>query len=87
MERLINLANKNIDKILHFVFAYSIAVTMTLVFRSLWIGLSIAAAVSILKEAFDQWRYKGWSWGDLLADFVGIDVAYVVCLITMWGLV
>ncbi len=55
----------NIDKILHLAVSYMIA--------SLF-GIWIAAIAGIAKEVYDQVRYKGWSWGDLIADGLGIAI-------------
>ena len=55
----------NIDKILHLAVSYMIA--------SLF-GIWIAAIAGIAKEVYDQVRYKGWSWGDLIADGIGISI-------------
>ena len=55
----------NIDKILHLAVSYMIA--------SLF-GIWIAAIAGIAKEVYDQVSYKGWSWGDLIADGLGIAI-------------
>ena len=55
----------NIDKILHLAVSYMIA--------SLF-GIWIAIMAGIAKEIYDQVRYKGWSWGDLIADGLGIAI-------------
>jgi len=55
----------NIDKILHLAVSYMIA--------SLF-GIWIAAIAGIAKEVYNQVRYKGWSWGDLITDGIGISI-------------
>ena len=55
----------NIDKILHLAVSYMIASLS---------GIWIAAIAGIAKEVYDQVRYKGWSWGDLIADGIGISI-------------
>ena len=55
----------NIDKILHLAVSYMIA--------SLF-GIWIAIMAGIAKEIYDQVSYKGWSWGDLIADGLGIAI-------------
>ena len=67
--KIINLIKEwlvaNIDKILHLAVSYMIA--------SLF-GIWIAAIAGIAKEVYDQVSYKGWSWGDLIADGIGISI-------------
>ena len=55
----------NIDKILHLAVSYMIA--------SLF-GIWIAIMAGIAKEIYDQVSYKGWSWGDIIADGLGIAI-------------
>lgn len=67
--KIINLIKEwlvaNIDKILHLAVSYMIA--------SLF-GIWIAAIAGIAKEVYDQVSYRGWSWGDLIADGIGISI-------------
>lgn len=67
--KIINLFKEwlvaNIDKILHLAVSYMIASLC---------GIWIAAIAGIAKEVYDQVRYKGWSWGDLIADGIGISI-------------
>jgi hypothetical protein len=59
---------KNLDKVLHFVGGILIfGFTGHMLFV-------IAAAVG--KEAYDQVKYKGWDWRDLLVTINGGLVAY-----------
>lgn len=64
------------DKLLHFSFCFLIAV-------SLWpfLGWWCAAAsvfVGVGKEVYDKLDYGLFSWGDLLADLIGVGVATAV---------
>ena len=56
---------KNVDKLLHLAVSYMLA--------SLF-GIWIAVIAGIAKEVYDQVKYKGWSWGDLIADGLGIAI-------------
>lgn len=62
----------NIDKILHLAVSYMIA--------SLF-GIWIAIMAGIAKEIYDQVKYKGWSWGDIIADGIGIAIYYLGVII------
>jgi uncharacterized protein YfiM (DUF2279 family) len=62
----------NIDKILHLAVSYMLA--------SLF-GVWIAVIAGIAKEVYDQVKYKGWSWGDLIADGIGIAIYYLGVII------
>jgi hypothetical protein len=65
MNRIYEYLMKNVGKILHLAVSYMIA--------SLF-GIWIAIIAGIAKEVYDQIRYKGWSWGDLIADGIGISI-------------
>jgi hypothetical protein len=65
MNRIYEYLMKNVGKILHLAVSYMIA--------SLF-GIWIAIIAGIAKEVYDQIRYKGWSWGDIIADGIGIAI-------------
>ena len=65
MNRLYEWLLKNVDKLLHLTVSYMLA--------SLF-GIWIAVIAGIAKEVYDQVKYKGWSWGDLIADGLGIAI-------------
>lgn len=65
MNRIYEWLLKNIDKLLHLTVSYMIA--------SLF-GIWIAVMAGIAKEVYDQVKYKGWSWGDIIADGLGISI-------------
>ena len=65
MNRIYEYLMKNVDKILHLTVSYMIA--------SLF-GIWVAIIAGIAKEVYDQIKYKGWSWGDLIADGIGISI-------------
>ena len=68
MNRIYEWLLKHVDKILHLTVSYMLA--------SLF-GIWIAVGLGILKEVYDQIKYKGWSWGDLIADGIGIAIYYL----------
>ena len=72
-----DFAQKNTDKILHFLVCYAIVFTF-IAFGHLFIGLAIAVLLSFCKELYDKISYNGWSWFDLLADSIGILLGILV---------
>jgi len=62
----------HVDKLLHFSGCLLLSI-----FGLWW----LAVALGIGKEAYDQWKYGGWSWGDLLSDAVGIVFGFSIHLI------
>ena len=76
MKKLINILSKNVDKVLHFLVTY--AVTMSFIAYGYWLaGVVLSLILSVAKELLDQYLYKGFSWGDILADVVGIACALI----------
>lgn len=67
------------DKQLHFAFSYLIALTAMLFLG--YVGFVFGIIAGIAKETYDQITYGGWSWGDLLADSVGVILAVIVFII------
>ena len=41
-------------------------------------GIALALIASFGKEAYDEVKYEGWSWNDLLADLLGIVLGILV---------
>lgn len=77
VEKIKDFAQKNIDKILHFLVCYVIVFTF-IAFEHLFIGLAIAIVLSFCKEFYDKISYNGWSWADLIADSIGILLGVLV---------
>lgn len=76
MKKLINILSKNVDKTLHFLVTY--AVTMSFIAYGYWLaGVVLSLILSVAKELLDQYLYKGFSWGDILADVAGIACALI----------
>ena len=79
MKRLMNILSKNVDKVLHFLVTYD--VTVSFIAYGYWLaGVVLSVILSIAKELLDQYLYKGFSWGDILADAAGIAGALIFCL-------
>lgn len=54
------------DKLLHSFYGMVIFI-ITLVLSTKLIALGVVAIVAIVKEVYDQWRYKGADWKDVVA--------------------
>lgn len=79
MIRLMNILSHNVDKVLHFLVTYSITVSLS-VYGYWMIGIVISIILSIAKELLDQYLYREFSWGDILADTAGIVSALLFCI-------
>lgn len=79
MRRIMNILSHNVDKVLHFLVTYSITVSLSA--YGYWtIGIVASIILSIAKEILDQYLYRGFSWGDILADGAGIVSALLFCI-------
>ena len=79
MKKLMNILSKNVDKVLHFLVTY--AVTTSFIAYGYWLaGVVLSLILSVAKELLDQYLYKGFSWGDILADVAGIACALIFSL-------
>ena len=68
------------DKILHFAFCLVITLGCFPFFG--WLSVLTGIVAGVAKETLDYFDYGGWSWGDILADLVGVAVAsLIICLI------
>lgn len=63
------------DKVLHFLVSFFIYIVLERLTGSVFWSTSIALLIGVIKETVDQIEYQGWSWGDLVADAIGIIVA------------
>ena len=68
-----------IDKQLHFLCSFAILVGVTAFTKNIHLGYLTALAFGIGKEWYDS-RQKGnyWSWGDLVADVLGITAGIII---------
>ena len=65
------------DKVLHLICNFIIVVVLGFTFNIVT-GISIALIASLSKELYDEIKYKGWSWDDLIADLIGIVLGIIV---------
>lgn len=65
------------DKVLHLICNFIIVVVLGFTFNIV-VGISVALTASLSKELYDEIRYKGWSWDDLIADLVGIVLGIII---------
>lgn len=79
MRRLMNILSNNVDKVIHFLVTYAITVSLS-VYGYWMIGIVISIILSIAKELLEQYLYRGFSWGDILADAAGIMSALLFCI-------
>ena len=61
------------DKLLHFICAMILMAVCTLLLGKGW-ALIVTSVICVAKEVYDCVKKSptGWSWGDLLADLLGI---------------
>lgn len=65
------------DKILHALVGYVIASTLILSGIAWVIALIVVIIFAIGKEIYDQWKYKGFDYKDLVATLLG-GVVYII---------
>ena len=65
------------DKVLHLICNFIIVVVLGFTFNIIT-GISIALITSLSKELYDEIKYKGWSWDNLIADLIGIALGIIV---------
>jgi len=68
-----------VDKILHFAVCFGI--TLLLYPLIGWWGMGTALATGVGKELYDWRDYGMFSWGDILADTIGVVVATILIVI------
>lgn len=65
------------DKLLHALVGYVIASTLILSGIAWIIALIVVIIFAIGKEIYDQWKYKGFDYKDLIATLLG-GVVYII---------
>ena len=65
-----------LDKMLHFSVSYFIT-SVALIF-GFPIGIGVGFLAGVLKETSDALFFNGWSWGDMIANILGIAAAVIV---------
>jgi len=80
LNKLSNLTGVQSDKVLHFLVCF--VVTFALSWVHVIIAIIFALILSFYKEFMDM-NEKGnyWSWGDILADSLGILTAVILWLV------
>lgn len=73
--------NAHVDKIMHALVCYAI-MTILVPFVGMDWGVLATVLVAIGKETYDLQDYGLFSWGDVVADLVGIG-AYVIIFTCM----
>ena len=64
------------DKVLHFAAGFTIALIGALIFGK-EIGFALAILAGISKEIYDQFKYGGFDWKDLLTTILGGLIIYL----------
>lgn len=89
LSRMIELIQK--DKLLHYIVAYLIfdicfsvgeRYDINTYLNSL-IAFGVSTIAIFLKEVLDEIDYNGWSWGDILAGYLGVLTKIILILITI----
>lgn len=65
------------DKLLHALVGYVIASTLILSGITWVIALFVVIIFAVGKEIYDQWKYKGFDYKDLVATLLG-GVVYII---------
>ena len=64
------------DKILHFLVSFVIAFPLMAV--NIYLAIGVTLAIGLYKEFTDSHKEGNyWSWGDLLADIIGIAFGFL----------
>lgn len=82
LNKVMALINNNIDKICHTVVT-ALIVDALATFMPLYVAVGLTVAAVAAKEIFDQWRYNGWSFPDLLADIIGLAIGLALIAVRM----
>ena len=64
------------DKILHMICCFAIVVIFGLILNIVS-GIALALIASIGKETYQELKYKGWSWDEIIADLLGIVLGII----------
>lgn len=54
------------DKLLHSFYG-TLLFALMLVVVQVWIAFGVVVVVAVIKEVYDQWKYKGADWKDAVA--------------------
>jgi len=81
MLRILKAINLKLDKHLDKVAHFHIWAFWTLVIALLWkleAGVSIMVMLGVAKEFWDRYRHGKFSIGDIVADILGVGLAYLI---------
>lgn len=67
------------DKILHFAFCVIITAACFPFFG--WLSVLTGIVAGLAKETIDYFDYGGWSWGDILADVLGVGAGTLIIVL------
>lgn len=68
------------DKLLHFSFSCILLFGTTIFFPFIE-SLVIVISIGWLKEIWDEYYGNGWSWGDIIANIVGILLGVIILIL------
>ena len=71
------LLDKHIDKVAHFAIWYGLTITISLLWK-IEAGVGIAVIVGVGKEFWDRYRHGKFSVPDIVADILGVGLAYLI---------
>lgn len=70
MEKVIRIMSSiEHDKLLHSFYG-TLLFALMLVVVQVWIAFGVVVVVAIIKEVYDQWKYKGFDWKDIVATIL-----------------
>ena len=77
LKALNKLAEEHIDKIVHFIVCYALVLTL-----ALWLPIEASVGITVIigvaKEFWDRYRNGVFSVADIVADILGIALAYLI---------
>ena len=65
-----------IDKILHFIMGWLIVLSIITIY-GIVTGIIALVVAAVGKEIYDQWKYKGFDYKDLIATLLG-GLVYII---------
>lgn len=71
-----------LDKVLHLFVSFILVLVLSIPFTPVT-AVGSTFAIGILKEVYDQISYNGWSWGDIVANVLGIAFAFIIIKILL----
>lgn len=73
MKKIKNLTMRHLDKVIHFLVCFLIPCVVYILSDMLGVAIWSGILAGVVKEAYDaNERGNRWSWGDIIADGLGI---------------